>query len=158
MIGKTKSLNSIDKMNRDRKILGIIGAVIVLLIPFFLMLHNQNDHLETDQSLCPFKMLSGFPCPGCGITKSLVYFYDGNLQKSLHYHILGPFLVLFCVITIVVLITELITNKEYLNEILYTKKTAYFLACFLILYQVVRITDMVENSTYDSILKESIWK
>lgn len=82
-------------MKRDRKILGIIGAVITLVIPFFLMLHNQNNHLETDQSLCPFKMLTGFPCPGCGITKSLVYFYEGDLYKSLYYHILGPFVVLF---------------------------------------------------------------
>lgn len=46
------------------------------------MLHNHDHHLETDQSLCPFKMLTGFPCPGCGITKSLVYLYEGDLQKA----------------------------------------------------------------------------
>jgi hypothetical protein len=127
-------------MKRDLKILGIIGALITLIIPFFLMLNNQNNHLETDQSLCPFKMLTGFPCPGCGITKSLVYFYEGDLSKSLHYHILGPFLVLFCMVTILVLLAELITKKEYLNEILYNKKLAYGLVCFLVFYQIVRIT------------------
>jgi hypothetical protein len=139
-------------MKQDRKIFGIIGAIITLVIPFFLMLHNQNNHLETDQSLCPFKMLTGFPCPGCGITKSLVYFYEGDLYKSIYYHVLGPFVVLFCVVTILVLVTE------YLNSILYNKKLAYVLACFLICYQIVRITYFVENNTYDSILKESIWK
>jgi hypothetical protein len=145
-------------MKRQRKILGIIGAIITLVIPFFLMLHNQNHHLETDQSLCPFKMLTGFPCPGCGITKSLVYFYEGDLNKSLYYHILGPFVVLFCIVTIFVLSAELITKKEYFNRILYNKKLAYVLACFLICYQIVRITYFVENNTCDSILKESIWK
>jgi hypothetical protein len=145
-------------MKQDRKILGIIGAVITLVIPFFLMLHNQNHHLETDQSLCPFKMLTGFPCPGCGITKSLVYFYEGDLYKSMQYHVLGPFVVIFCIVTILVLLTELITKKEYLNSIIYNKKLAYILACFLICYQMVRITYFVENNTYDSILKESIWK
>ena len=145
-------------MKRQRKILGIIGALITLIIPFFLMLHNQNNHLETDQSLCPFKMLTGFPCPGCGITKSLVYFYQGDLYKSLYYHILGPFVILFCVVTILVLSTELITKKEYLNGVLYNRKLAYVLACFLICYQIVRITYFVENNTPDSILKESIWK
>jgi len=145
-------------MNKDRKILGIIGAVITLVIPFFLMLHNQNNHLETDQSLCPFKMLTGFPCPGCGITKSLVYFYQGDLTKSLHYHILGPFVVLFCLITIVVLLTELFTKKEYFNGIIYNRKLAYVLASLLVFYQLIRITNFVENNTYDSILKESIWK
>ena len=145
-------------MNQERKILGIIGALLTLIIPFFLMLHNQNNNLETDQSLCPFKMLTGFPCPGCGITKSLVYFYEGDLYKSIGYHVLGPFVVLFCLVTILVLATELITKKEYFNEILYNRKLAYFLACFLIFYQIVRITYFIENNTFDSILKESIWK
>jgi len=145
-------------MKKQRKIIGIIGAILTLVIPFFLMLFNQNNHLESDQSLCPFKMLTGFPCPGCGITKSLVYFYQGDLHKSLSYHILGPFVVVFCVVTIVVLVTELITGEEYFNGILYNKKLAYVLACFLIFYQIVRITYFVENNTFDSILKESIWK
>lgn len=145
-------------MKRERKIIGIIGAVITLVIPFFLMLQNGNNHLETDQSLCPFKMLTGFPCLGCGITKSLVYFYEGDLYKSLYYHILGPFVVLFCVVTIFVLLAELITKKEYLNGVIYNKKLGYVLACFLIFYQIARITYFVENNTYDSILKESIWK
>lgn len=144
-------------MKRDQKLLGIIGALMVLIIPFFLMLHNQNDHLETDPSLCLFKMLTGFPCPGCGITKSLVYLYEGNVYKSLQYHILGPFLVLFCLATIVMLTAELFTKKEYLNTV-YNKRLVYFIACFLICYQVKRITYFAENNTYDSILKESIWK
>jgi cellulose synthase/poly-beta-1,6-N-acetylglucosamine synthase-like glycosyltransferase len=145
-------------MKRQRKILGIIGALITLVIPFFLMLHNENNHLETDPSLCPFKMVTGFPCLGCGITKSLVYFYQGDLYKSFYYHVLGPFLVLFCVVTIFVLSAELITKKEYFNGILYNKKLAYVLASFLICYQILRMTYFVENNTRDSILKESIWK
>ena len=145
-------------MKRQRKIIGIIGALVTLIIPFFLMLHNQNNHLESDQSLCPFKMLTGFPCPGCGITKSLVYCYQGDLYKSLYYHILGPFVILFCIVTVIVLITELVTKKEYFNGILYNKKLAYFLAIFLIVYQTVRITYFVKNNTFDAILKESIWK
>ena len=76
------------------------------------MLGNKDNHLETAQSFCPFKMLTGFPCPGCGITKSLVYFYEGDIYKSLYYHILGPFVIFFCIITIVVLATELITKKR----------------------------------------------
>ncbi len=145
-------------MKRQRKIIGIIGALVTLIIPFFLMLDNQNNHLESDQSLCPFKMLTAFPCPGCGITKSLVYCYQGDLYKSFYYHILGPFVILFCIVTVIVLITELVTKKEYFNGILYNKKLAYVLAVFLIIYQTVRIIYFVKNNTSDSILKESIWR
>ena len=141
-----------------RKIYGIIGAVITLLIPFFLILFNQDAHLETDQSFCPFKMLTGFPCPGCGITKSLVYFYEGNLYKSFYYHILGPFVVLFAIITIAVLTTEIITKKEYFNKYFYSKKLAIFMGLFLGTYQLIRVIYFIKNHSLDEIVKESIWK
>ena len=128
------------------------------MVPFFLILFNQNTHLETDQSLCPLKMLSGFPCPGCGITKSLVYFYEGDLQKSLYYHLFGPLVIAFCIVTIVVLTTELITQKEYFTQLLYSKKLAYGLAIFLASYHFIRIVYFVQNNSMDDILRQSIWR
>jgi len=144
--------------NNQFKIYGIISALITLMIPFFLMFFNQNNHLETDQSLCPLKMLSGFPCPGCGITKSLVYFYEGDIYKSLYYHILGPFVIAFCVATIVVLSTELITQKEYFTQLLFSKKLAYGLAIFLGSYHLIRIVYFINSNSMDDILRQSIWR
>jgi hypothetical protein len=140
------------------KIYGIIGALITLMIPFFLMFFNHDNHLETDQSLCPLKMLTGFPCPSCGITKSLVYFYEGNLQKSLYYHILGPLVIAFCLATITVLSAELITKKEYFNNLFYNKKLAYGLGIFLASYHLIRIIYFIKNNSLDDILQQSIWR
>jgi hypothetical protein len=148
------TVNTKDK----RKIYGIIGATITLMVPFFLMFFNENNHLETDQSLCPFKMITGFPCPGCGITKSLVYFYEGDFYKSISYHILGPFVIVFSLIAIVVLTTELITKKEYFNAVMYNKKLAYGLGFFLVGYHIIRLILFIKNNSLDSILKESIWR
>lgn len=103
-------------------------------------------------------MLTGFPCPGCGITKSLVYWYEGDYYKSISYHVLGPFVIGFCMLTIVVLITELITKREYFNSFLYNKKLALFLGLFLLVYHVIRLYYFVDSHTYESILKESIWR
>jgi uncharacterized membrane protein len=141
-----------------RKVYGIIGALITLIIPYFFLLNNANHHLETDQSLCPFKMLTGFPCPGCGITKSLVYFYEGDLYKSVSYHILGPFVIAFCLFTIIVLSAELITKKEYFNKWLYSKKLAYGLAIFLAVYHIIRLGYFVYDNSWSSIVQQSIWK
>lgn len=152
------SINYTINIKSKRKIYGIVGAFITLMIPYFLMLFDANNHLETDQSLCPLKMLTGFPCPGCGITKSLVYFYEGDLQKSLYYHILGPLVIAFCVVTIVVLTTELITKKEYFNNLLFNKKLAYSLAIFLATYHFVRIIYFIKTNSIDDILHQSIWK
>jgi len=152
------SINYTINIKSKRKIYGIIGAFITLMIPFFLLFFNHNNHLETDQSLCPLKMLTGFPCPGCGITKSLVYFYEGDLQKSLYYHILGPLVIVFCVVAILVLTTELITKKEYFNNLLFNKKLAYGLGIFLASYHFIRIVYFIKNNSIDDILRQSIWR
>lgn len=122
------------------------------------MLNDADNHLETAQSLCPLKMLTGFPCPGCGITKSLVYFYEGDLLRSLTFHLFGPFVILLSLATIVVLTTELITKKEYFNAYLYNKKTAYFLAAILVVYHIIRLVYFIKTNDFDSLLKQSIWR
>ena len=122
------------------------------------MLNDADNHLETAQSLCPLKMLTGFPCPGCGVTKSLVYFYEGDLWRSLTFHLFGPFVMLFSLATIVVLTTELITKKEYFNAYLYNRKMAYFLAAILVVYHIIRVVYFIKTNDFDSILKQSIWR
>lgn len=153
-----KSINYINSTKNKRKIYGIVGAILVLVIPFFLMLFNADNHLETDQSLCPFKMTTGFPCPGCGITKSLVYLYQGDFYKSISYHVLGPFVIAFCLLSVAVLSLEIITKREYLNGIMYNKKLAYSLGFFLITYHIIRLILFIRNNSLDAILKESIWR
>jgi hypothetical protein len=122
------------------------------------MLNDSDDHLKNSQSLCPFKLLTGFPCPSCGITKSIVYFYEGNLVKSISYHILGPLVVFFCLVIIVLFSVELITKKDYFKSYLYSKKLAYVLAIFLGIYHIIRLIYFINQHSLQEILKESIWK
>jgi hypothetical protein len=128
------------------------------MIPFYLMLQNSEDHLKNEQSICPFKMLTGMPCPSCGITKSIVSFYEGDVPKSLHYHVLGPATVLFSISIIVLLLIEIKTKKEYFNKYLYSRKIAYGLALFLAIYHIIRLVDFLQNHTFQEVLKESVWK
>ena len=152
------STDYIINTRNKRKVYGIIGAFITLLVPYILLLNNGNHHLETDQSLCPFKLLTGFPCPGCGITKSLVYFYEGDIYKSLSYHILGPFVIAFAIVTIAVLTTELITQREYFTRWFYSKKLAYGLGIFLGVYHFIRLIVFMYANSWDSIMHQSIWR
>lgn len=39
--------------------------------------------------LCPMKALTGWDCPGCGLTRSFVAFAHGDVAGSLHYHRVG---------------------------------------------------------------------
>ncbi len=47
-------------------------------------------------TLCLFKLLTGIPCPGCGITHALLAAFRGQWAASAAYHPLGlPFLALW---------------------------------------------------------------
>ena len=141
-----------------RKLYGIAGALAILAIPYFILLWDAQQQIERAQSLCPFKMATGFPCPGCGITKSLIFLYKGDLAKSLYNHVFGPLAVLACVLAIIVLTAEIATKKTYFNKILFNKRLAYLLAAALAAYHFGRIVWFVWTHSPEEILRESVWR
>jgi hypothetical protein len=51
---------------------------------------------ERGATFCPFRLLTGIPCPGCGMGHSLVFALRGDFAGSFHSHPLGiPLLILW---------------------------------------------------------------
>jgi hypothetical protein len=67
---------------------------IALSIGMALPLHV----LTSGPSFCPFKVLTGLPCPGCGLTRSSVALLHGDLSTAVYFHPLGPPIILAAVI------------------------------------------------------------
>lgn len=131
--------------------------LVTLIVPFFIQ-QNNSGNLDNEQSLCPFKMLTGFPCPGCGITKSIVYFYEGDIYKSLLHHLFGPIFVVFCLLVLFKLVAEIIYQKPFFDKIFYSMKLAYLMGILLGIYHLIRLFFYIRNNNLDTILTQSIWK
>lgn len=55
-------------------------AIIVILF-YFILAQILFD------TICPFKILFGFPCPACGLTRASISLFSGNLVQALQYNI-----------------------------------------------------------------------
>lgn len=139
----------------NKRWLGITAAFLILVIPFIMMLTNPN--IETSRSLCPFKMMTGLPCPACGLTKSMICFYRGDILKSLHYHIFGPLVIFFCTALILIFTTELFTKRRYFRKILYSRKIAYITIVFLLLYHLIRLIWFIHTHNFSQIMAQTVW-
>lgn len=70
-----------------------------------IILLNITSWLETHQLPCPFKWLTHFDCPGCGMQRSLVLLLKGNLSESFFmYPALIPILLLFAFLVLHVIL------------------------------------------------------
>ena len=36
--------------------------------------------------MCPFKLLTGVPCPGCGMTRAYLHLFEGDIQGAFYFH------------------------------------------------------------------------
>lgn len=108
-------------------ILAIIGGYSFLL----LMDHSWGeDHFTT----CPFKLLTGIPCPGCGMGRATLSLLEGNVSQSFYYNILCiPFTI--AVLTgLCWLVFDLFKGKDsFFETIKQPLKKKYIILLFIII-------------------------
>jgi hypothetical protein len=114
-------------------IFGILTAV--LLVAFFWQPDDQGI------ILCYFRSLTGLPCPGCGLTRSLCAIAKGAMLRSFEYHPFGPLLFLIAMVMWFRAIAELIYRKTVIITL--TERTKHRLISvgiiFLCLFWCFRI-------------------
>jgi hypothetical protein len=61
---------------------GVGGLVVAALL--------SPAHIGNGPVLCPFRLLTGLPCPGCGLTRSWVYLVHGDIGRAVVANPFGP--------------------------------------------------------------------
>jgi hypothetical protein len=77
-----KYLSVLD-VRRARFLLIVVGLFSIKV------LSNYNSNFTEGPTVCPFRLVTGFPCPGCGTTRAVAAFLDGRLSDSIEFNPLG---------------------------------------------------------------------
>jgi hypothetical protein len=94
--------------------------------------------------LCPFRLFTGLPCPGCGLTRSFCAIAQGDLRDAVAFHVLGPALFTALVLGILPLLVQGFTRRpvRLVNSMLFSMRTSYLAAGLLAAFHIVRLAAM----------------
>ena len=113
----------------------ILAAIITLLIIYAIFDPDNNIYFPK----CPFNLITGFDCPGCGSQRAVHHLMNFNILEALKANAL---LVLSIPYIITGYIFELIKKpgKKFLKwrKILFGEKTIYIILVIIIAFWILR--------------------
>ncbi len=81
--------NAAKSLTWKLRLLLLAAAALVLLALQYLPVRADGS-IGGVGEICPFRNLTGLPCPLCGMTRSVLCFFQGDWHTSLLWHPLGP--------------------------------------------------------------------
>ncbi len=113
----------------------IIANIFILVIIYLLYLKKIR--------ICPIYNLFKVPCPGCGITTSLVYLLKGDILASIQYNIITIPLIITYTMFSMWYFLDIITNKNTLKK--WVNKRRNLLIIFCIGIFIITLTRNLTN-------------
>jgi hypothetical protein len=122
---------------RDRKL------VLAITVVAFLQLVLTSVGLPGWP--CPFLHVVGIPCPGCGLTRAMIFLLHGDWRRSLAFHAFAPLFIVALMIAIttallpesarqrIVTSTEVLEHRTGITGLLLVGLILYWLARLFVL-------------------------
>lgn len=95
--------------------------------------------------LCPFRLLTGVPCPSCGMTRSWVSLAHGHLDASLNQHPFGPAAMALVAVGTVAVMAHLLTGRWLVRPVV-LKSALFVLAVAIGAFGILRWTMLAATS------------
>lgn len=67
---------------------------------------------ENGPVICPFRLMTGLPCPGCGLTRSWIALAHGDPGTAFARHAFGPVLFALAIIAVATTVYSLARRRE----------------------------------------------
>jgi hypothetical protein len=93
----------------------LLNRKFMLVISGAAALQIGLTRLKLSGMPCPLLKLTGIPCPGCGLTRSIIFLFQGDWQRSLTFHAFAPVIVAgLCLVAIAAVLPQR-PRKKFVN-------------------------------------------
>lgn len=117
------------------------------IIEIFMLLGLAFIFNYFDIKICPFFNFFNVPCPGCGLTRSIICLLHGDFLKSIQYNVLGIPIVIFCCFYVVVVLMNQYDRLE-MFFLKYRKRIIVGAVVVLILVECINLRNPLLSYIY----------
>jgi len=93
-----------------------LAVLTVGLVAAWALGHLQPPGVRAYSSICPFRAITGIPCPGCGMAHGLMAAADGRLRDALGYNALSPLVLLCAIGAWALMVVEELTGRRVVER------------------------------------------
>ena len=118
------------------KVLLLAIAIFIVLIIIYGKLNPESSKLFPK---CPFRVLTGYECPGCGSQRAVHYLLNLEIKNAIQANAL---LVLSIPYILLLVLAELLKSKSkffmILHKILYSTKAIWTVLAIIVIWWIAR--------------------
>ena len=127
----------------------ILKLVLISFITFFINYDcskNSDNYSIPIDELCIIRNVTGFPCPGCGMTRAHIEVLKLNFKKAFYYH---PLFILPTIVFAVVILRNKSKTANYIYNNNYIIFTVLFIFIAVYIVRFVLLFPHKEPFTYN---------
>lgn len=106
--------------------------LLAIVSGYFFVGISAYMQTQTSASVCVFKNLTGYPCPGCGITRGTILLFRGNILESILLNPVALIINLMAIMATIMIIRDLLLNKSDFQRLI-TRKIHPIILLILVL-------------------------